>query len=329
MHRFKKIVFMADGDNGEKAALSRAIELAEANDADLTIMDVLEPEDTQPGDSGLSSALESLQELVVENRRHELKTLAKEVSETHAGVSVDVAVEVGQPAMEVIRAVLFRKSDLVMKAAAGPMGRRQRLFGSTDLKLMRKCPCPVWIIQPSRPKRYLRILAALSLDTNRPGAESLDRLIMALATSLAQHDESELHVVHAWRLIGEGKLRGRQISTRNVDKLLGEMQAAHQQQFQELLSDYSGSEMVVHLIKGHPGDVIPDLVELLKVDLVVVGTVGRVGIPGLIIGNSAERILGAIDCSVLAVKPEGFETPVLDRLTESTQTNERRSYCAR
>lgn len=40
MHRFKKIMFVADGDNGEKAALSRAIELAEANDANLTLMEL-------------------------------------------------------------------------------------------------------------------------------------------------------------------------------------------------------------------------------------------------------------------------------------------------
>jgi len=40
------------------------------------------------------------------------------------------------------------------------------------------------------------------------------------------------------------------------------------------------------------------------------GTVARTGIPGLIIGNTAESILSDIDCSLLAVKPEGFVTPI-------------------
>ncbi len=49
---------------------------------------------------------------------------------------------------------------------------------------------------------------------------------------------------------------------------------------------------------------------LVKRDLIVMGTVGRVGIPGLLIGNTAERILGDMSCSVLAVKPQGFVAPV-------------------
>lgn len=40
------------------------------------------------------------------------------------------------------------------------------------------------------------------------------------------------------------------------------------------------------------------------------GTVARTGIPGFIIGNTAENILQKIDCSLLALKPLGFVSPV-------------------
>ena len=43
---------------------------------------------------------------------------------------------------------------------------------------------------------------------------------------------------------------------------------------------------------------------------IMMGTVGRTGIPGFIMGNTAETVLNRIDCSVLAIKPEGFVTPV-------------------
>ena len=36
----------------------------------------------------------------------------------------------------------------------------------------------------------------------------------------------------------------------------------------------------------------------------------RIGIPGLIIGNTAESVLNQIECSVLAVKPPDLVTPV-------------------
>ncbi|MDK1310071.1 universal stress protein [Pseudoalteromonas sp. R96] len=47
-----------------------------------------------------------------------------------------------------------------------------------------------------------------------------------------------------------------------------------------------------------------------QIDLIVMGTVGRVGIPGLIIGNTAESILEQTQCSILAIKPKGFQTPI-------------------
>lgn len=55
---------------------------------------------------------------------------------------------------------------------------------------------------------------------------------------------------------------------------------------------------------------MPQLIKDLGAELVVMGTVGRTGIPGFIIGNTAETILNQIECSVLAVKPAGFVTPV-------------------
>ena len=76
----------------------------------------------------------------------------------------------------------------------------------------------------------------------------------------------------------------------------------------------------VHLLKGHARDVIPKFAAKQRVELIVMGTVGRTGIPGVIIGNTAEAILNQVECSVIAVKPPGFETPVLPGLTRAAQT---------
>ena len=66
----------------------------------------------------------------------------------------------------------------------------------------------------------------------------------------------------------------------------------------------------VHLSRGAATRTIPALASKLKADLVVMGTVARTGIPGLIIGNTAEAILEQLHCSVLAIKPPGFSSPV-------------------
>lgn len=62
--------------------------------------------------------------------------------------------------------------------------------------------------------------------------------------------------------------------------------------------------------RGNPREAIPGLARELKADLVVMGTVARTGIAGFIIGNTVESILDDIGCSELAVKPDGFVSPV-------------------
>ncbi|MBD0319672.1 MAG: universal stress protein [Gemmatimonadetes bacterium] len=68
------------------------------------------------------------------------------------------------------------------------------------------------------------------------------------------------------------------------------------------------------LLSGRPAtalieEVVSDYVVAEGVDLVVMGTVARRGIAGLLIGNTAERVLRRLPCSVLAVKPEEFAGP--------------------
>jgi nucleotide-binding universal stress UspA family protein len=65
-----------------------------------------------------------------------------------------------------------------------------------------------------------------------------------------------------------------------------------------------------HLVKGLARKEIPALANQIEADMVVMGTVVRTGIPGFIMGNTAETILNQIDCSVLAIKPSGFVTPI-------------------
>ena len=48
----------------------------------------------------------------------------------------------------------------------------------------------------------------------------------------------------------------------------------------------------------------------MDIELIVMGTAGRVGLPGFFIGNTAEEVLRQVDCPVLTVKSEDFVTPV-------------------
>lgn len=66
----------------------------------------------------------------------------------------------------------------------------------------------------------------------------------------------------------------------------------------------------VHHVRGTPDRIIPQYVADENIDVLVMGTVARTGIPGFIIGNTAENIVQKLGCSLLALKPNGFVSPV-------------------
>lgn len=66
----------------------------------------------------------------------------------------------------------------------------------------------------------------------------------------------------------------------------------------------------MYLLKGDAGDLTSELAQAKAIDLIVIGTVSRKGIAGFLIGNTAEKVLQQVNCSVLTIKPEGFTSPV-------------------
>ncbi len=312
MKRFKKILFVADGNKGQSSALKRAVSLAIANKARLTLIDVLDLEDESALelDPDLKASISKIKNHELKQRRAELTEMKRALNESTPELRVSIEVHAGRTAVSIIRSVLQKRHDLVIKVPESDRSGLSGVFGTGDLKLMRKCPCPVWIDKPSRKKTYSKILAAVDLNPVEPETESLAREIMENARALAEQENSELHVAHVWRLAGETTLRGRQITPYAVDKLLSSIKLAHKRELDALLEKFPFERTKVHLVKGIASDVIPTLVSRHKIDLVVIGTVGRSGIPGFFIGNTAEKILNTVDCSVLTLKPEGFETPI-------------------
>ncbi|MFW5654173.1 MAG: universal stress protein [Roseicyclus sp.] len=313
MQRFKSILAVLPEDSLAEVAFERAVHLARVNGAALTLVDLV---DAPPGELARMLAAFSgggATEIAEDVLAYHRGRLAKFAERARAeGVEVSEAVLQGVAFVEVVRMVLREGHDLVIKGAtAAPHGRG--VLKGLDMHILRKCPCPVWMLMGAGDRSFDRILAAVDADAEGPRA-SLDRLVLDLATSMAGLEGAEIHVAHAWSLLEEQALRhGRYTSGRqgDVDNLVEHERARAEARMKALMAGYPQvPKSHQHLIKGPPGDVIADFAEAEKVDLIVMGTVGRTGLAGFIMGNTAETILRAVRCSVLAVKPEGFESPV-------------------
>ncbi|MBN1614478.1 MAG: universal stress protein [Deltaproteobacteria bacterium] len=320
MKRFKNILYLHEPTVDQASAVARAVSLAENNQADLTIVDVI-PTQVVTADIGLppgGPTSDELRAAVESDHRTILESMVQPFRER---LQIRLDVLMGKTYLEAIRAVLKNGYDLLIKPAENPSWTN-RLFGSDDLHLLRKCPCPVWLMKAPEKSNYGSILAAVDFDllAPLPSEHDLNREILELAASLALSDFASLHIVHAWEaLAGKTMLSRSGMSPEGLIHYVERERGRHRKELDRLgeqLRGWIGKEaydylsLGFHLPEGPAKKVIAPLAVELRADLIVMGTVARTSISGLFIGNTAEALLDQLTCSVLAIKPPGFKTPV-------------------
>ncbi|MCB1021603.1 MAG: universal stress protein [Acidobacteria bacterium] len=291
MDRFQRVLLYVDPSRRPDAAFDRAVRLCQESGSKLRLLAVT-PE--------LSVYLRyppfsypSLEETLRKSAEESLLSLAARARE--AGLDVTTDVRHGKPFLEIAREAAGFGADLVMLDA--PTSDRDAK--TTAMGLFRLCPGAVWAVRPPA-HTYTRILAPVDPTAYEPREPGLNREILDTAASLADLDGGRMDVLHAWSA-GPGAEAFRE----EIAKAAGEA-------FEKLVAAYGLPPEQVHLVEDDPADAIRAFVERNGVDLVVMGTLVRTGIAGVLIGNTAERALSALDCSVLALKPAGFVSPVED-----------------
>ena len=322
MQRFKNILYVVVPDAVNGVAFDHAVTLANNNQARLTVVEVIDKTPSNIKLSGRTLSTETFCEKLVAEHQQKLQAL---VSAPGKNIEIQTKILIGTPFLEIIRQIIRNKHDLVIKTAES--GRLlDRVFGSDDMHLLRKCPCPVWLIKSKSPQNYQRILAAVDIaDDYQPEELNTRHLlnlqVLEMASSLVSFKFAKLHIVNAWEAIGESILRSASTGSQEEDiaAYVEEVRLQHLQNLNLLMNEttkkieyktLNALNPQLHLLKGSPDEEIPLLSRKMDADLVVMGTVARTGISGFFIGNTAETILNQLDCSVLAIKPQGFQTPV-------------------
>lgn len=318
MQRFKNILLVLEDADFSSPAAQRALHLAESNNAALTVVDVIG--NTPILSTSSSVNLDRIKNEMIDERYREIEQY---IAATSPDINVKIRVLTGKDFIVIIRYVLKNKCDLVIKAVDQESRLSSMFFGSLDLRLLRKCPCPVWLIKSEKKQKNNRILAAVQLEhyDDKKQLDALNSKIMQISSSLAYTDEAELHIVNAWVVFEGGRL-AKKLSKQyrdDVEQWVAEQRSSMheaQQYFKREFEQHLRSEGIeelkctFHFVEGLAEEVIVSLADRLAVDLIVMGTVARTDLAGLLIGNTSEAILNQIDSSVLAIKPAGFVSPV-------------------
>lgn len=131
---------------------------------------------------------------------------------------------------------------------------------------------------------------------------------------MARIKNSHLDIFYSWSLPAETLLKSGQtnIDPDILNRILMMAEKIHTQKINALVAEYdlSNIQHSVIVFKGDPSDMIVDYADKNGIDLIVMGTIGRSGLLGLLMGNTAENVINRVNCSVLAIKPDNFKSPI-------------------
>jgi nucleotide-binding universal stress UspA family protein len=309
MQCFKKLLVVITAEMKAPHVLRWAISFARRHGAELDVIEVVEETPPYAGRLARGEKVRNSGKACKQTSVKRLETLMAPLKPS--GLQVNLHTTTGSPVLEIINMVRKYRHDLVVKTVEPERKWQQLLWGCADTHLLRHCPSALWLVQPTDWVLHRRILVAVDPDIEDPGKCALGIRLLRLGAALAHVESAQLLVGHAWHPFAEAKLKDH-LSTVEFGRYLRGCQQAGATQLQTLLAmaQVHIPPDRIRLVKGHVDVVIPRLVKRLAIDLVIMGTVSRSGFRGLVIGNTAERMLSRLTCSILTLKLPGWVASV-------------------
>ena len=166
-----------------------------------------------------------------------------------------------------------------------------------DWNLLRHAKVPVLLTQPKPWSPQPTIVAAI--DVYDPSHDDLNARILKTAVQLTHQLDGELHLASIFPSLSiwQDEITSMQSYT--------ELRRDIEHEIMEELAAFTSREEVnnykAHAVEGIAPDAIRNLIGLLDADLMVLGTKARTGVTGLLLGNTAEKLLHEASCDILTV----------------------------
>ena len=302
------ILVVLDPNDDEQHGLTRAAWLAHALEADITLLthawDSFGDKASQLADTTSTSIRDAL----IQRSQDWLDSYidTEQLAELHVQTEVHWQKHLHDAAVESARATEF---DLVVKSTH-PHAFIDRIFSHSDWHLMRQCPAPVLMVKSANQWKHNRILACIDATSSDTGHNLINDNILSFAEHLADHFETDLHIANAYPMVAVALAMIPEVTPPDdIQKYVTEQ---HKEATRKWARKFNVHDDHTHLAEGDAEAVIPDLAQEIEADLIVVGTIGRDGLSGVLIGNTAEALLDKVSGDVLVIKPNDGVKPEVD-----------------
>jgi universal stress protein E len=307
MDKIKRILAVIDPTKAQQDSLQRAITLAKKTGAQVTAFLSIYDFSYEMTTMLSKDEREAMRDAVVKDREAWIDEILKNVE------GIDIHSQVlwhNRPYEAIIKTVLKDGYDLVVKGTHQHDTLKSVIFTPTDWHLIRKCPAPVLLVKDQDWPAHGHILAAVNAVSDNEQHLELNQRIISDAQFICQLANAKLSLVNTYPATPVNIAI--EIPEFNPTQYNEAVKKHHEEETFALGAKFSIAQSDCIVKEGLPEDVIPMVAKDKKSELVVIGTVGRTGISAALIGNTAEHVIDSLDCDVLALKPDGYKSPLED-----------------
>jgi universal stress protein E len=313
MHPYRSVVAgidvagadrLADGATlgpASRAARDRAVEVAKASKGGVHLLAAL---DLDPyAETIVLRTAKPGAPSILDRARRFLEAAAQPARD--AGVETTTEVAVGRASETLLADVQKNRRDLVVVGTRERSTLARNLLGSTALALLRRCPVPVWVARRAPHHHGERVvLAAIGI-----GDLAVD--VLRAAASVAASTGAALHALHVVDLPAAAVLRAGAADREAVEWYRRQRRERAETELPRLVAEAlgEGAKCTMHLVDGETADAILDHARRFEADAVVMGSVVQSGLRALLLGSTAEKVLPALETSLLLVKPTATSLP--------------------
>lgn len=173
-------------------------------------------------------------------------------------------------------------------------------YTPTDWQLFRNASVPVYIVAKNTSEQAKNILVALDVLANSAEKQLLNKKLIEQAMKLSTQTGAALHCAY---VIGMPTFFNN-LKLIDHDDYVRKAKAEVHAKFSTIIQKDVIPADCIHVEQGEPWDVISGLAKKLDVECVVVGTMGRKGLAGKLVGNTAEKIIRVVETDLMVISPE-------------------------
>jgi nucleotide-binding universal stress UspA family protein len=313
---WRRLLVYVDDPQQETQLLQQAASLAQHWQAELHLLMVMDQREL----NHLARASEQSPAQVEQLARQHLLSVLQPLLQS-LSCPAEFSLQCGRPFLEILRYVDRHQIDLVFKATSQHHRWQRGLLCSLDQHLLRKCPAAVWLQPLSASPDGNNIIASVDFadadSQERDLLDDLNQRVLSAAACLAETWTLPLQLIHAWDAPAADVIRYWVDDPQADDHAARYASSCEQRAKQGLgeLADgvqrhHSGLDCREVLRRGDARQVIAEQTQMLNPRVLIMGTVGRSHLAGLLIGNTAEDVLNQVSCAVLALKPSDFVCPI-------------------